>query len=370
MKNQKNEIEKREGLTRRQFIKTTAALGVTASFGPFIIGAKSPKLAKTLRVESWGGAYQDALREAAYKPFEKKYGTKIIEGSFGSTDECLAKIKASPPGEYDVVDIDDVGIYKGIKQGLLEPLDLNNIPVYEKMLKKFQYPPYDPGPQIYGIPLEYYTSAITYNTDVIPEKPDSWGIFWNKKYRKKIALWDWAWCRIVNTALYLGQDPNNISDIDAVFSAMSELNKLVLKYYAAGSEMQQLLTNRDVVLGEFWSGRTMTLAKQGVPVKFTIPKEGAFLNAGVAGIARGCKKKLTAEIFMNFMAGPEAYPNVAKIIGYIPCLDPKYYEVVPILRNNPEFNPELIAKCAIADYEYKDKHEKEWTERFNLMKVQ
>ncbi len=370
MQKPRKEIKKKTNITRRQFIKTTAALGITASVGPFIIGATSQKLAKTLRVESWGGSYQDALRKAAYKPFEKKYGTKIIESSFATTDECLAKIKASPAGEYDVVDIDDVGIYKGIKQGLLEPLDLNIVTNYSKMLPKFQRPPYDPGPEIYGMPLEYYTTALVYNTEAVTKEPDSWELLWDKKYSKKLSLWDWPWCRIANTALYLGQDPNNISDIDAIFDAMTELNKLVLKYYSAGSEMQQLLTNRDVLAGEFWSGRTMTLAKQGVPVKFKIPKEGAYLNAGVCGIAKGCKKNFTAQKFIDFIGSPEVYPKVSEIIGYVPCLDPKYYKVSDILKQNPEFNPEIIAKCAIADNDYKEKHEKKWVERFNLMKAQ
>ncbi|MBW1712559.1 MAG: extracellular solute-binding protein, partial [Deltaproteobacteria bacterium] len=355
---------------RREFIKTSAAAGLAASAGPLILGTKkanAAKLAKTLRVDNWGGAYQEACR-IGYKMFEDKFGVKIIEGSFGTSDEMLAKIKASPPGEYDVAYLDDTGIFKGIKQGLLQPMDPNVLTNYKFQMKKFQHPAYDPGPEIYSVGNEYYTSALTYNTEVVKDKPNTWGVLWDKKYSKKIALWDWAWCRIANTALYLGQDANNISDIDAIFKAMAELNKLVLKYYKSGMEMQQLLTNRDVVLGEFWSGRTKALKDQGVPVAFAIPKEGAYLNVGAQGVVRGTKKKLTAETFVNFMTGPEVYPKIAVKIGYVPCLDPAYYEVSEAIKNHPEFNPEIVAKCVIADPAYKDKNEKAWTERFNLMK--
>ncbi|MBW2056337.1 MAG: extracellular solute-binding protein [Deltaproteobacteria bacterium] len=368
MKRTRRYSKGKQKMTRREFLKTTAAIGASVSVGPFILGTKGQKLAKTLRVDNWGGAYQDACR-IGYRLFEEKYGVKIIEGSFATTDEMLAKIKASPPGEYDAVYLDDTGVYKGIKQGLIEPLDENNLTNYKYQMKKFQHPPYDPGPEIYSMANEYYSTALVYNTDAIAGTPESWEILWDKKYSKRISLWDWAWCRIANTALYLGQNPNDISDIDAVFKAMSELNRSVLKYYKSGMEMQQLLTNRDVVLGEFWSGRTLALKDQGVPVWFKIPKEGAFINVGTVCAARGTKKKLTTELFINFITGPESYPKIAEKIHYVPCLDPKYYKVSEPIRSNPEFNPEAVEKCVITDNAYKDKHEKEWTERFNLMKA-
>jgi len=358
------------GLTRRDLLKTGAAAGVGLWAGPLILGtrkANAADMAKTLRVDNWGGAYQDACR-IGYKMFEEKYGTKIVEGSFGNSDEMLAKIKASPPGEYDAVYLDDSGIFKAIKQNLIQPMDPNNLTNYKFQMKKFQHPAYDPGPEIYSMANEYYTSALVYNTEAIKEKPDTWGILWDNAYAKKISLWDWAWCRISNTALYLGQDANNVSDIEAVFEAMAKLNKSVLKYYKSGMEMQQLLTNRDVVLGEFWSGRTKALRDQGVPVAFSIPKEGAYMNVGAIAVARGTKNKHTAEVFINFMTGPEVYPKIAEKIGYVPCVDPQHYQVSEVVKTHPEFDPQIVERCVIADNVYKDKNEKAWTERFNLMK--
>jgi len=368
MRKGQNQPKKQNRMTRREFLKTTAAIGVTASVGPFIVGAKKSELAKTIRVDNWGGAYQDACR-IGYKLFEEKYGVKVIEGSFATTDEMLAKIKASPPGEFDAVYLDDTGVFKGIKQGLIEPLDMNNMTNYAYQMKKFQHPPYDPGPDVYSMANEYYSTALVYNTEAITSTPQSWEILWDKKYAKKISLWDWAWCRIANTALYLGQDPNNISDIDTIFKAMTDLNKSILKYYKSGMEMQQLLTNREIVLGEFWSGRTLALKDQGVPVWFKIPREGAFINVGTVCAARETKKKLTVELFINFITGPESYPKIAEKIHYVPCVDPAHYQVSEAIRSNPEFDPEAVEKCVITDNAYKDKHEKEWTERFNLMKA-
>ena len=45
------------------------------------IALASPATARDLTVVSWGGDYQDAQREAYFKPFMQKTGVKMAEES-------------------------------------------------------------------------------------------------------------------------------------------------------------------------------------------------------------------------------------------------------------------------------------------------
>ena len=55
------------------------------------IALASPAAARDLTVVSWGGDYQDAQRDAYFKPFMQKTGTKMAEESWdGGVDTLRA----------------------------------------------------------------------------------------------------------------------------------------------------------------------------------------------------------------------------------------------------------------------------------------
>jgi spermidine/putrescine transport system substrate-binding protein len=179
-----------------------------------------------------------------------------------------------------------------------------------------------------------------------------------------------AWYRVFTTALYLGQDPNNVKDWNALWNAIREQHKLVLKYWSSGMEMQQLFTNREIYLGEFWSGRTVNLIRQGVPVAYVIPKEGASTWVEAWCVPKGSKAKYTAEVLMNFMLSSSIAPRMSELTGYPCSLNPSAYKVTDTIKGLPDFDPSgTLGKYKFVDYEYKEKNNVEWTEKFNQIKM-
>lgn len=174
------------------------------------------KLSKTLSFNSYGGAWQKALTEAALKPFEDEFGVKIEQESHGNEAEVLAKMRAAGPGQFDVITLNESGLYIGARQGLFEPLQLENIPNFKNLLPVLQKPPYDPGPGVHSVPDVYGANAIVYNTKFV-EKPDSWAVCWDPRYKGRIVVRDAAIYRVFLTALYVGQDPNNLADVEKVY---------------------------------------------------------------------------------------------------------------------------------------------------------
>jgi len=368
-------------MTRRTFIKGVGAMGaasaISMGFPAVILGKNTvdrSKLSDTLSLSGYGGSWQENLTKAVLEPFEKEYGVKIIQSSHGGEEEILAKIRVGGEGAYDVITINESGFYPGVMQGLFEPLNLDNIPNYNNIMKPLQKPIYDPGilqdGKFRSVPSVFGTTALTYNTEMVKPAPDSWAACWDKKYAKKIAMNELAWYRVFTTALYLGEDPNNVKNWDALWDAVREQQKLVLKYWSAGMEMQQLFTNREIYLGEFWSGRTLNLKDKGVPVEYVIPKEGASTWVEAWGVPKGSKKKYTAEVLFNYLLQPEVGARLSELTKY-PCgLKPSVYKVSDTIKNLPDFDPTgTLAKYKFVDYGYKEKHNVEWSEKFNQIKM-
>jgi putative spermidine/putrescine transport system substrate-binding protein len=79
--------------------------------------------ARDLTVVSWGGAYQDAQREAYFKPFMQKTGIKMNEESWdGGVGTLRAKIQGGN-NTWDVVQVESEELLIGCEEGLYEKID-------------------------------------------------------------------------------------------------------------------------------------------------------------------------------------------------------------------------------------------------------
>ena len=139
----------------------------------------------------------------------------------------------------------------------------------------FQKPSYDPGPETYCVSFIWGDQSIAWNTKKV-EQPKSWGALWNPKYKGRIAMFGSGTSAIPVTAMYLGQDPNNITDLEAVKAKLLELRPNLLKFWKGGAELTQLLATEEVWMADFWRGRVNKLKEEGHPIEYTQPKEGSF----------------------------------------------------------------------------------------------
>lgn len=368
-------------VSRRDYLKTTTAavagLAVGAAggywYGSTIAGPPAPpekeEISDEVRVDTAGGGYLEAVKKNIIEPFEKKYGTKVNIGVFAEAGEVNAAIKASAPGEYDVHWPSDPDVYYGVVDGIFEPLRLENIPNYRNLMMPLYFPPYDPGPGTHSAAISYGTTGIVYNTKyVTKEEAKSYAVLYDPKYKGKIALNDLPRQRVHEAAMYLGQDPNNITDINAIYKKMAEQNDLVLKYWRGGAEMETLLTTEEAWLGDFWSGRVLRLKEKGLPFEYSIPDEGAITWLDALVVARGSKHRYTCEKFIDFVLTPEVQKNFAEDMRYPPPIKSSLYSS-DIIKNLPDYDPTgTFSKYKLKDQAYCCAHEKEWGENFLKIK--
>ena len=115
-----------------------------------------------VRVQSWGGAFQDAQREAYFMPFQELSGIKVIE----SEGPDISKIKAMVDTgnvEQDVVQLDRSDIIVLENQGdYWEEIDYSF----------FDVDNIDEGRRYkYSVDMLPYATVIGYRNDVFPEGP-------------------------------------------------------------------------------------------------------------------------------------------------------------------------------------------------------
>jgi len=364
-------------MKRRRFLVTglAAGAGIGSLSTPHIRVARAamnidPKqMTKTLRFSSYGGAWQATLTKAAIEPFEKKYDVKVLQETHGNEEQLIAKMKAAGPGSYDVVTVNESGIYIGVKQGTFEALRLENIPNYSNLIVKLQKPSYDPGPGIHSVPDVYGSNAIVYNTKHV-EKPKGWDVLWDPRYKGRIVVRDSAIYREFTSALYLGQDPNKLTDVEKIYDSWRKQLPLTLKLYGGTSEMQTLITNQEAWVGEFVGGRTAVLKEQGVPVDYFIPSSGVRGFIDCVGICKGSPNRYTAEVFLNYLLEPEVAEQIGELTKYPHCLDPKKAPKNDKIASLPDYDDTgTLSRFIFVDYGYMEANRATWEAAWTKIKL-
>lgn len=307
-------------MKRTRLFSLIAILSIAVAVSCFPAGssqAADEKIGGVLVVDTFGGAYAEAVQKYIVEPFQKKYGVEVKLNHFGSNSEQLAKLKAGKT-EMDVTFLGNGYVYMARKDNLLLPLRLDNVPNYKDMFPMFRHPAYDPGPQTYCVSFIWGDQAIAWNTKKV-EKPDSWGVLWDPKYKGRVAMFGSGTSAIPVTALYLGQDPNNITDIEAVRAKLMEIRPNLLKFWKGGAELTQLLATEEVWVADFWRGRVNKLKEEGHPIEYTQPKEGSFAWIDCIVIPKDARNRRAAEAFLNFAISARALGDfVTKGINYAP----------------------------------------------------
>ncbi len=263
-----------------------------------------------LNVYNWG----DYIDESVLQEFEKKYNIKINYDTFTTNEDMYVKVKAGG-SHYDILIPSDYMIKRMIDEGMLEKLDMSNIPNYKYIDSKFKNLEYDPNNE-YSVPYMWGTVGILYNKKMVSEKPTSWKVLWDKKYAKQILMMDSQRDSIGITLKMLGYSLNskNPDELEQAKQALIEQKPLVLAYVV--DEVKDKMIAGEAALAVVWSGDAVYCIRENPDLDYVIPEEGSNLWFDAIVIPKGTQHKKEAEMFINFLCETDiAYRN-ADYIGY------------------------------------------------------
>jgi spermidine/putrescine transport system substrate-binding protein len=355
------------GLDRRTFLGLTAAAAVGAGVQMRWMG-QALAAVKEVRFDGWGGVVQEALDKYAFQPYEKKTGIKIVQGTFGDEDEIVTKVKASTPGEYQIVHSSGVEYYvKYIDAGFASEINEDNIPnmknVMEAMIKPFR----DLTPKLSAVPYDYGTTGIAYNRKYISDeeaKEKGAALLTDPRFKDKIGGYDSMSTRVWYGAVGTGQNPNDIKDMDAVWAKVREQRDLAKKFWGSGAELMDLLAKEEIVVTDAWSGRIAALQQQGHDIGYLDPKDSYAWMEDML-VLKGSPMAECEEL-INFMLEPETAIAVAEGQNYPPSLDPTKVKMTEKIEKLPAFDPTgKMEHLTFADPIYWSKNNDAWTKQWD-----
>ncbi|HHT73958.1 MAG TPA: spermidine/putrescine ABC transporter substrate-binding protein [Firmicutes bacterium] len=265
---------------------------------------------ETLYVYNWG----DYIDESVLGEFEKETGIKVVYDTFATNEDMYVKIK-SGGSQYDLIFPSDYMITRMRDEGMLEKINLANIPNFKYIDDRFKGQDYDPKNE-YSVPYMWGTVGILYNTTMVDDPVDSWDILWNPKYSKQIIMLDSQREAIGVALLRLGYSINT-TDVDQLNEAAELLKQqkpLVLAY--ALDEAKDKMVAGEAALALVWSGEALYAMDENPDLDYAIPDEGTNLWFDGMAIPKGAKNKEAAEKFIDFLCRTEIAFRNADYTGY------------------------------------------------------
>ena len=278
-----------------------------------------------LNIVAWEGYAQDQW----VKPFEKATGCQVNRKYAGSSDEMVALMRQGGGGQYDLVSASGDASLRLIYGGNVQPINVKLIPDYKHFLPQLKSPPHNTVNGIhYGLSYEWGPNVLLYNTKQVSPAPTSWAAIYSEKYKGRITVPDNP-IQIADAALYLKahkpglgiKDPYELTmkQLDAAKQLLKTQRPLIKKYWALASDEIELFKNGDAVIGAAWPYQTNTLQAAGVPVKDTIPKEGATGWADSWMLSAKAPHPNCAYMWMKYVSTPKVQAEQAIYFGETPA---------------------------------------------------
>ncbi|MCM3668583.1 ABC transporter substrate-binding protein [Mesobacillus maritimus] len=265
----------------------------------------------TLTVYNWG----DYIDPELISQFEEETGISVIYETFDSNEAMMTKIQQGGTS-YDVAVPSEYTIDKMREEGLLIPLDHNQIPNLKNIDSRFMDLPFDPGNQ-YSVPYFWGTVGIVYNPSMIDNrKLTSWNDLWNPAFENEILLIDGA-REVMGMGLNsLGYSLND-TNVDHLRAAKEKLDELTPNVKAiVGDEIKMLMANEEAAIGLVWSGDASDIMYENENLDYVVPSEGSNLWFDSMVIPKTAKNVEGAHKFINFMLDPEVSAQNTEWVSY------------------------------------------------------
>ncbi len=180
-------IQKKKKFSRREVLKTSAAVAGATLAAPYIRNAEAAT--PTVRMLMW----EDYIIQETVTEFEDKYKARIAPQFFDGNSEAFNKMKAGGTADFDLVMADGFWPRLYLRDGLIQNINESLVPNLQNSFKDFKPGAYDllhdkPGGDLIGVMNCWGSYGITMNLDHIEEGDrTSLNIMFDEKYRGHLS---------------------------------------------------------------------------------------------------------------------------------------------------------------------------------------
>lgn len=329
-------IVPRTGMSRRQFLARSAALGAAgvslpaflAACGGSSDGGSDASGAGSLFFENWP-EYVDLTEGDVLGTVDRFIEATGIAMEYtdlyNDNNEYFAKIQpllgAGKTIEPDIIAPTSWMAGRLIRLGWTEKLPVGDIPNMANLADGFVKPTWDPTGE-YSMPWQAGMAGIAYNIDVTGREIKSVADLFDPAFKGKIGMLTEMRDTVGLVLLGEGIDPSTISTFDEAAVAFEKIAKAKADGQIrafTGNDYLDDLANGNFAACIGWSGDLFQLSADTDAVKFVIPEEGGTRWADVMVVPKGAKNAANAAKWMNYVYDPE---QAAKITAYVQYISP------------------------------------------------
>jgi spermidine/putrescine transport system substrate-binding protein len=319
--------------SRRTMLKSAAAAGAIAAVGPMYV-RNAFSSSGELNLLMWSDEFPDPV----IPNFEKATGIKVNQTPFSQNEEQINKLQATGGEGFDICQptCNRAPQYKDL--AVLAPWDTNKLKNMSALVPSMignskNLWTWDDG--LYHLPHCWGSEALSFRTDLY--KGDlsklSFGSLWQDDVKGHtqgrghsfllgIGLWwDYSGQMPSNRMLDGYKDEAAFKKLwDPILKFAIEHKPWVKQFWDSADNTKSGLMENDVWLGQTWDGPPLSLKKEGKPVSYQAPIEGAIVWLDGLSLMKAAKNADQAYEFVNYLHTPEVSAQVSDGSNYNPVV--------------------------------------------------
>ena len=293
---------------------STAATALAGALAAGVLMSAPAAQARDLTIVSWGGAYQDAQRQAYFKPFMDQIKTKMVEESWdGGIGVLRAKIQ-SKANTWDVVQVESEELLIGCEEGLYEKIDWSKLGGQGKFIPSAVNP--------CGVGAIVYNFVLAYDGARTKDGPKSWADFWDvQKWPGKRAMRKGPKTTLEIALMADGVKPEDVykelateAGVERAFKKLDQIKANII-WWEKGAQPPQLLASGDAAMVVAYNGR-ISAANKTDKRDFKIVWANSIYTIDSWVIMKDSPNKDAAYNFLAFVNDPKNQAKLPPLIPY------------------------------------------------------
>lgn len=247
-------------------------------------------------------------------PFEAAHNVTVNLREYEGTGAALALLEQSRPGDWDVLVIDGIDVFRAVDAGILAPLPAGELPTADFFPEVVMDDVNTVDGVTYAVTEKFGYNTISYNAArVDPADMESLATVWSETYQGRISIYDYYLPVMGLAALSEGIDTADISadNLDTLGDVMATMRSRAASVAGVVAAQTALATGEvDIVVG---GGEWLTavLAEEQPDLTWTIPSEGAVRWTQSLGVVEGTQQPDLALEFVKYIVSPEGQARLA-----------------------------------------------------------
>ena len=266
--------------------------------------------------------------------FEEASGCKVRVKTAGTSDEMVALMNE---GGFDLVTASGDASLRLIAGKRVQEVNIDLVPSWSTIDPRLQDAPWHTvGGKHYGVPYQWGSNVLMYNTEVFAEPPQSWNVVFEEmtlpdgqSNKGRVQAFDGP-IYIADAALYLMahqpelgiEDPYELDEdqYQAALTLLRAQRRIVNRYWHSPFIQIDDFTNEGVVASSAWPFQVNLLVSKEQPIASVVPSEGATGWADTTMMHADAQHPNCAYLWLEHSINPKLQGDLAAWFGSVPVV--------------------------------------------------